>query len=86
MQLSTEVPKQWMQRRTILMTEKKTPLKQPAVQDDKIRAEPCDSYLKLLKQTKILCVAMVNNLYLSSRKCQVEVANMMAYAIKSRNF
>jgi hypothetical protein len=61
-------------------------LKLSAVQDDVLPIEPSDSYTKILKQSKVLGVAMVINLELSLRKCQVEVPTSMANAIKTGNF
>jgi hypothetical protein len=46
----------------------------------------CDSYLRILKQAKALGVAMVLNIELSIRGCQVEVPTPMANAIKTGNF
>jgi len=61
-------------------------LKLSAVQDDVLPIEPSESYTKILKQSKVLGVAMVINLELSLRKCQVEVPTSMANAIKTGNF
>jgi hypothetical protein len=47
---------------------------------------PAKSYLKLLKQSKALGVAMVINIKLSLRSCQVEVPMMMANVIKTGFF
>jgi hypothetical protein len=61
-------------------------LKLSAVQDDVLPIEPSESYTKILKQSKVLGVAMVINLELTLRKCQVEVPTSMANAIKTGNF
>jgi len=61
-------------------------LKLSAVQDDVLPVEPSESYIKILKQSKVLGVAMVINLELTLRKCQVEVPTSMANAIKTGNF
>jgi len=61
-------------------------LKLSTVQDDVLPLEPSESYTKILKQAKVLGVAMVINLELSLRKCQVEVPTSMANAIKTGNF
>jgi hypothetical protein len=61
-------------------------LKLSAVQDDILPLEPSESYTKILKQSKVLGVAMIINLELSLRKCQVEVRTSMANAIKTGNF
>ncbi len=55
-------------------------------QDDVMPVEPCDSYTKILKQSKVLDVATVINLELALRKCQVELPTSMANAIKTGNF
>jgi hypothetical protein len=47
---------------------------------------PCDSYLRVLKQSKVLGVAMVLNIKLSIRGCEVDVPTPMANAIKTGNF
>ena len=56
------------------------------MQDDILPLEPSESYTKILKQSKVLGVAMIINLELSLRKCQVEVPTSMANAIKTGNF
>jgi hypothetical protein len=61
-------------------------LKLSAVSDDALPVNPCESYLRLLKQPKALGVAMVLNIELSIRGCQVEVPTTMANAIKTGNF
>lgn len=61
-------------------------LKLSAVSDEILPASPCDTYLRLLKQSKALGVAMVLNIELSIRGCQVEVPTTMANAIKTGNF
>jgi len=61
-------------------------LKLSATQDDVLPLEPCDSYQKVLKQTKILGVTMVLNLEMRLRKCQVDIPTTMANAIKTGNF
>ena len=61
-------------------------LKLLAIQDDTLPLEPCESYTKILKQSKVLGVAMVINLELSLRKCQEEVPMLMANAIKTGKF
>jgi hypothetical protein len=61
-------------------------LKLTATSDDFLPPGPADSYLKLLKQSKALGVAMVINIELSLRGCQVEVPTTMANAIKTGNF
>jgi len=61
-------------------------LKLLAIQDDLLPLEPCESYQKVLKQSKILGVTMVLNLELRLRKCQVEIPTTMANAIKTGNF
>jgi hypothetical protein len=61
-------------------------LKISATSDDTLPLGPHESYLKLLKQPKALGVAMVLNIELSIRGCQVEVPTNMANAIKSGNF
>ncbi len=57
-----------------------------AIRDDVEPPGPCDSYLRVLKQAKALGVAMVLNIELSIRGCQVEVLTPMANAIKTENF
>ena len=61
-------------------------LRLSAIQDDVLPVEPCESYAKILKQSKILGVASVINLELALQKCQVEVPTSMANAIKTGNF
>jgi hypothetical protein len=61
-------------------------LKLTATVDDYLPPGPAESYLKLLKQSKALGVAMVLNIELSLRGCQVEVPTTMANAIKTGNF
>jgi hypothetical protein len=61
-------------------------LKLSAVTDDALPVSPCEMYLRLLKQPKALGVAMVLNIELSIRGCQVEVPTTMANAIKTGNF
>jgi hypothetical protein len=61
-------------------------LKLTATSDDCLPPGPAESYLKLLKQSKALGVAMVINIELSLRGCQVEVPTTMANAIKTGNF
>jgi hypothetical protein len=61
-------------------------LKLTAISDDSLPPGPAESYLKLLKQPKALGVAMVINIELSLRGCQVEVPTTMANAIKTGNF
>jgi hypothetical protein len=57
-----------------------------AIQDDILPVEPCESYLKVLKQAKILGVTMVLNLELRLQKCQVDIPTTMINAIKTGNF
>jgi hypothetical protein len=61
-------------------------LKLSALQDDVLSLDPCDSYSKILKQSKVLGVATVLNLELVQRKCQVDFPTSMANAIKTGNF
>jgi hypothetical protein len=61
-------------------------LKLSACSDDILPGGPAESYLKLLKQSKALGVAMVLNIELSLWGCQVEVPTTMANAIKTGNF
>jgi hypothetical protein len=61
-------------------------LKMSAIQDDVLPVEPCESYSKVLKQSKLLGVTTVLNLELALRKCQVELPTSMANAIKTGNF
>jgi hypothetical protein len=61
-------------------------LKLSAISDDTLPPGPCETYLRLLKQSKALGVAMVLNIELSIRGCQVEVPTTMANAIKTGNF
>jgi hypothetical protein len=61
-------------------------LKLSACLDDILPSSPADSNLKLLKQSKALGVAMVLNIDLSLRGCQVEIPTTMANAIKTGNF
>ncbi len=61
-------------------------LKLSATSDEVLPLGLADSYLKLLKQRKALGVAMVINIELSLRGCQVEVPTTMANAIKTGNF
>jgi hypothetical protein len=60
-------------------------LKLSAIQDDILPLEPCESYSKIQKQSKVLGVAMVINVELSLRKIQVEVPTTMANTIKTGN-
>ncbi|MFN9983160.1 MAG: hypothetical protein ACK53Y_24750, partial [bacterium] len=48
--------------------------------------EPCESYSKVLNQSKVLGVATVINLELALRKCQVDIPTSMANAIRTGNF
>jgi hypothetical protein len=57
-----------------------------AITDGVLPPGPCDSYLRVLKQSKALGVAMVLNIELSIRGCQVDVPTPMANAIKTGNF
>jgi len=61
-------------------------LKLSAVQDDVEPTQPCESYVKILKQSKVLGVATIINLELALRKCQVELPTSMANAIRTGNF
>jgi len=61
-------------------------LKLSAHQDDVEPMQSCDSYLKILKQPKVLGVATIINLKLALRKCQVELPTSMANAIRTGNF
>jgi len=61
-------------------------LKMSAMQDNVLPVEPCESYSKVLKQSKVLGVTTVLNLELALRKCQVELPTSMANAIKTGNF
>jgi hypothetical protein len=61
-------------------------LKLSAITDEVMPPSPCESYLRVLKQSKALGVAMVLNIELSIRGCQVEVPTPMANAIKTGNF
>jgi len=56
------------------------------VQDDVPPLNPCKSYLKNLKQSKVLGAATIINLELALRKCQVELPTSMANAIRTGNF
>jgi hypothetical protein len=57
-----------------------------AITDNVLPPGPCDSYLRVLKQSKVLGVAMALNIELSIRGCQVDVPTPMANAIKTGNF
>jgi hypothetical protein len=48
--------------------------------------QPCESYVKILKQSKVLGVATIINLELALRKCQVELPTSMANAMRTGNF
>jgi hypothetical protein len=61
-------------------------LKLSAVTNDTLPISACETYLRLLKQSKALGIAMVLNIKLSIRGCQVEVPTTMANAIKTGNF
>jgi hypothetical protein len=61
-------------------------LRLSASQDDVMPPDPCESYTKIMKQSKVLGVATVLNLELALRKCQVELPTSMANAIKTGNF
>jgi hypothetical protein len=61
-------------------------LKLSATQDDVLPLEPCESYQKILKQSKVLGAATVINLELALRKCQVDLPTAMANAIRTGNF
>jgi hypothetical protein len=61
-------------------------LRLSATQDDVSPVDPCESYTKILKQSKVLGVATVINLELALRKCQVELPTSMANAIRTGNF
>jgi len=61
-------------------------LRLSATQDDVMPTEPCESYQKILKQSKVLGVATVINLELALQKCQVELPTSMANAIKTGYF
>jgi hypothetical protein len=61
-------------------------LKLSATQDDVLPLEPCESYQKILKQSKILGAATIINLELALRKCQVDLPTAMANAIRTGNF
>jgi len=61
-------------------------LKLSAVQDDVEPTQPCESYVKILKQSKVLGAATIINLELALRKCQVELPTSMANAIRTGNF
>jgi hypothetical protein len=61
-------------------------LKLTATSDDIMPPSPAESYVKILKQSKALGVAMVLNIELSLRGCQVEIPTTMANAIKTGNF
>jgi hypothetical protein len=61
-------------------------LKLSATSDENLPASPCEMYLWMLKQSKALGVAMVINIELSIRGCQVEVPTTMANAIRTGNF
>lgn len=61
-------------------------LKLSAIQDNILPLDPCESYSKVLKQSKILGVTMVLNLEMRLRKCQVDILTAMANAIKTGNF
>jgi hypothetical protein len=52
----------------------------------KLTPTPCETYLQMLKQSKALRVAMVINIELSIRVCQMEVPATMANAIRTGNF
>jgi len=56
-------------------------LKLSATSDEVLPGSPCETYLQMLKQSKALGVAMVMNIELSIRVCQVEVPTTMANAI-----
>jgi len=60
-------------------------LKLSVHQDDVEPMQPCDSYLKILKQLKVLGVTTIKNLELALRKCQVELPTSMANAIRTGN-
>jgi hypothetical protein len=61
-------------------------VKLSAIMDDVAPPGPFESYLHVLKQAKALGVAMVLNIEVSIRGCQVEVLTPMANAIKTGNF
>lgn len=61
-------------------------LKLSSVSDDVAPTSPSKTYLHLLKQSKALGVAMVINIELSIRGCQVEFPATMANAIRTGNF
>jgi hypothetical protein len=56
-------------------------LRLSALQDDVAPLEPCESFAKILKQSKVLGVASVLNLELALRKCQVDLPTSMVNAI-----
>jgi len=70
----------------ILELVQKMILKLSTTSDDTLPVSPCESYLRMLKQTKALGVAMVLNIELSIRGCQVEVPTTMANAIRTGIF
>jgi hypothetical protein len=57
-----------------------------AMSDKHLPSRPADSYLKVLKQSKAIGVAMVLNLGLSMKGYQVEVPITLANAMKTGNF
>jgi len=61
-------------------------LKLSATSDKNLPASPCVTYLRMIKQSKALGVAMVINVGLSIRGCQVEVPTTMANATLTANF
>jgi hypothetical protein len=61
-------------------------LRLSALQEDVTPVDPCESYAKVLKQSKVLGAATVINLELALRKCQVDLPTSMANAIRTGNF
>jgi hypothetical protein len=57
-----------------------------ATQDDISSVDPCESYTKILKQSKVLGVATVINKEFALRKCQVELPTSMANVIRTEIF
>jgi hypothetical protein len=55
-------------------------LRLSAVSDEIQHTGPADSYIKVLKQSKAVGIAMVLNLGLSMKGCQAEVPLTMANA------
>jgi hypothetical protein len=61
-------------------------IKLSSMNDKQFPSGPSATYLQILKQSKVLGIAMVLNVMLSTMECQVEITKLMANKIKTGNF